>query len=208
MASAAAQITDAANGRSSRKAPSAASFKKLTAELETKDAKLQRLQTTMKTVKANSGKAATEIMVAGEGVLAAGASSFLSGAAGKYRKYVRGVRGLTALVLGGWGIARTLQGKSGEHQLAIGTGLATAEAVEATYDYGRKLNQEKGWFSIEGAVQGAGSGAGTSVSGVGDAPEIAVTPGAGGGGPSRVRELMPADSHLEEFRARARSMAS
>jgi len=200
MATAASQITDAASGRSGRKGPSAASFKKLLADNEAKEAKLERIRNSMKTVKANSGKAAIAVVNVGESVAAGGLSSVISGAAGKHRKWVRGLRAFTALALGGWGVARTLTGKSGSHQLAISGGLATAEAVEVGYDWGRKLNADKGWFAIEGVIAGSSTQ-------VGAAPEIAVTPGGGGGSGGGVRELMPAHPDLEEFRSRARSMS-
>lgn len=203
MPRSAAKIASAATGGSAKKGPSAASFRKIQAELDDKEKKLERVRRLAKLAKENGGKAATQMLCSGETVVTASASSFVSGVSGKYRKYFRIGRALTALSLGGWGLARTLTGKSSHHQMAVATGLVTAESVEASYDFGKKLNTEKGWFAVD-----TGSSAQGTVSGVvGEAPEVAVTPGAGGGG-GRTREIMPASPGLEAFRARARSMAA
>lgn len=202
MATAGSRISSAANGKSASK-PTPATVRKLNTALTSTEQKLERTKKAVAAAKANAGKAGAEIVSMGETIVVASASSAISGAVGpKKRKYVRAARGVTAVASAVWGLTRTLKGKSGSHQLAVATGLATAEAVEASFTYASKLGQDKGWYAIEG---------GSAVSGVpqahvGVAPEVAVTPGAGGA--TGVREMLPADPALEAFRQRGRARSA
>jgi len=199
MASAGSRITHAANGKSTKQ-PTPASVRKLNAALVTTEQKLERTKKAVATAKANAGKAGAELVRMGETVATAALSSAVSGAVGpSKRKYVRAARGITAAASAVWGLTRTLKGKSGSHQMAVATGLATAEAVESTFLYASKLGQDKGWYVIDGV-------SGVPGAHVGMAPEVAVTPGSGGS--TGLREMLPADPALEAFRQRGRARSA
>jgi hypothetical protein len=190
------RIRSAAGGKTStggaRKGPSPASFKKLQAQLDKELAKNGRLAKLKKKATENASATGMALLQVGETTITAGVSSVAVAAVpAQHRNKARVARGFGALMLAGWGLLRTLNGKNGGHQLAVATGLIAAESVEMGQAYGQKI--------------AAGRIAGESPSNVAGAPgEVALTPGASQLG-AETRHILPDNEAdvLQAFRARA-----
>ena len=191
------RIRSAAGGKPStggaRKGPSPASLKKLQAQLDREMAKNGRLAKLKKKATENAAATGMALVQAGETAVTAGVSSLAVAAVGsQHRTKARVARGFGALLLGGWGLLRTLNGQNGGHQLAVATGLVTAETVEMGQAYGQKVAAKRGF-------------GGVAPSSVAGAPgEVALTPGASQLG-SETRHILPDndDAIVQAFRERA-----
>lgn len=189
------RIRSAAGGKTggARKGPSPASLKKLQAQLDKEMAKNGRLAKLKKKATENAAATGTALLQMGETTITAGVSSVAVAAVpAQHRNKARVARGLGALALAGWGLLRTLSGKSGGHQLAVATGLIAAESVEMGQSYGQKIAAGRG---VTGGIP----------SNVAGAPgEVALTPGASQLG-AETRHILPdnEDLVLQAFRERA-----
>lgn len=201
------RIRSAATGTGTKKkAPSAAQVSRLQKKVQSLTAQKDRLNAVKKKVAANAKATGAEVVHLGETALTAGLSSALSGYAGDKRKHYRIGRGIGAALLGGWGLLSTLNGKNGGHQLAVASGLVAAEASEAGMSWGQELAAKRAAPASATGVAGEASAAGPGpVQGV---PEVALTPGANQlGDAGIVRNLLPEDPMLADFRARALARA-
>ena len=203
MASAKGVRSAASGGRRS----GGTSVKKLEEQLSSADKKLSNMKAAAQRAKANASKAGKSLVHTGETVLTAGVSSAVSGlVSAKHRKYVRIGRITAALLTGGAGLVRTLNGKDGCHLAAVSDGFAASELSESLFLYANRMSAKKGWMGKSMGTEG------NVVGDIGDAgfvPEIAVTPPAGQLTDVGVQEVYPDDPVLASFRnkglARARA---
>ncbi len=199
-------VSSAANGggTNTKQQPSPASVRKMQGELVQLQSLLDRSKGLKKQFDANKSTMMRSTLLVGESAAVAGLSSVASGAAGKYRTHVRVVRGVTALGALGWGLSAILGSKNGDaghHQVAVASGLISAESAETGLMLGGKARQ---WWADRAAAS-AGAEAGTDA-----APEVVVTPSASTQGefgrqPAQLREVLPVDDELAAFRAKGRA---
>ncbi len=186
-------ITDAASGRGSSRGPS---VKKVMAELDTSQRKLTNMKAAAQRAKANAGKAGMSMLHTAETL---GTATVLSGVSGlvpaKHRKWVRGGRVVGALLTGGYGLIRTLNGKNGCHATAIANGMAASELSETAFAFANTWTAKKGMYgksmSSDGNVIGD---AGAYV------PEVALTPETPQLADIGIEEVYPDDPILAAFR--------
>ena len=185
-----------------------ASVKKLEEELNATGKKLSNMKAAAQRAKANAGMAGKSLVHSAETVVTAGLSSAVSGVVPKkHRKFVRIGRISAALVLGGAGLYRTLNGKDGCHLSAVSDGFAASKVSESLFLYANQMSAKKGWMGKSTDEQG--NVIGGPVGDAGFVPEIAVTPPAGQLTDVGVQEVYPDDPVLASFRnkglARARA---
>lgn len=208
MARRSPSVSSAANGGggTNKQQPSAASVRKLQGELQSLQNVLDRTKGLKKQYDANKSAMMRSTLMVGESAAVAGLISVATGAAGKYRTHVRVARGITALGALGWGLSAILGSKNGDgghHQMAIASGLISAESAETGLMLGNKARQ---WWADRAAASAGGEGA----NGANGAPEVAVTPSASTQGeigrqPAQLREVLPENDELAAFRAKGRA---
>lgn len=198
MASAKGVRSAASGGRRS----GGTSVKKLEEQLSSSDKKLANMKAAAQRAKANASKAGKSLVHTGETVLTAGLSSAVSGfVPSRHRKYVRMGRVAAALLTGGAGLVRTLNGKDGCHLSAVSDGFAAAELSETAFLYANQMSAKKGWM---GKSLGAD---GNVIGDAGFVPEVAVTPPAGQITDVGVQEVYPDDPALAMFRSKGLARA-
>ncbi len=189
-------IRSAAGGRSTT--TTGTSTKRLQADLDATSKKLDNMKSAVKRAKENSGRAGKSLMHSAETVFTAGLSSAISGAAPKrFRKFVRGGRILAAVVTGGWGMVRTLNGQDGCHLTAIADGFAASELSETAFCMTNDFSAKRGWWGKSVGVDGAVIGGESHPRFI---PEVAVTPPAGRLTDVGVEEVYPDNPELMAFR--------
>ncbi len=178
-------IRSAAGGRSTT--TTGTSTKRLQADLDATSKKLDNMKSAVKRAKENSGRAGKSLMHSAE-----------TGAAPKrFRKFVRGGRILAAVVTGGWGMVRTLNGQDGCHLTAIADGFAASELSETAFCMTNDFSAKRGWWGKSVGVDGAVIGGESHPRFI---PEVAVTPPAGRLTDVGVEEVYPDNPELMAFR--------
>lgn len=107
--------------------------------------KLNALKARFATAKENASGAAMAGVHVGETILVLGAAGAAEGYWGeaKMKWGPVPIRGAAGVLLTGWGLASTLMGGNGGHQLAIGTGLMGADAFSLGRQGGVALREKK-----------------------------------------------------------------
>lgn len=106
--------------------------------------KLKSLKGRFATAKENTAATATAGLHAGETIGTAFLASIPEGYWGREKLKVAGVpvRAVVGLGLGGWGLMSSLSGHGGGHQLAIGTGVLSAESASLGVVAGQAMREK------------------------------------------------------------------
>lgn len=108
--------------------------------------KINKLKEAGLRMKENAGTTAEAGINAVETLVVLGASGVAEGYFGREKMKLGKkvpIRGTAGVLLTGWGLLNTLNGKSGNHQLALGVGLMGAETYSMGQEAGEALRQKK-----------------------------------------------------------------
>ena len=119
--------------------------------------KINKMKETLSVAKENAGQTVDAAIHLGEGVIVLGLSGAAEGYWGEEKMKLGPVpiRGALGVLSAGWGIANTVMGKPGGHQLAVGTALIGAEAYAMGRAGGVALREKRSGAAAGGAAGGA-----------------------------------------------------